>query len=381
MLYFSRGVPAHPGCGGIRAGHRKTGVHVILNPYLHFEEHRIYNPLRDESLLPEDPRFSLLRDIRATGSVPTHPESDPVMALRADEWLIGDAEDLSHRFFLKYVSIETHTVCNQGCYFCPVSVARREKYFMPDELWESILRQLEAYSESIEGISTIQYNEPTVDPRFTTQIRQIKERGLQPAIISNGTGLLPRVVDELMAMGGVRYVSINFSTMDEERYLKERGSKQLSRVLENLRYMKDFQLGREMDITVLGTGDDRHRRDFEEISAEFGGSCFEVRYFEVMNRAGNLSIGLSPSASGGKLCGCEQTGSRPLQWLHVTAQGKVVFCCQDYYEKYVVGDFNDQSLEEILSGEKMARLRRWSYGVAEAPAKFICRHCVYARRS
>jgi len=354
---------------------------VILNPYLHFDEDRIYNPLRDLSVLPEDPRFPLLVQIRLGQNAVDKLDPDAAAALSAEEWIIPDSEDLSHRFLLKYVSIETHTVCNQGCYFCPVSLARREKYFMPDELWESILRQLRPYRQTIEGISTIQYNEPTVDRRFKTQIKQLKDSGLAPAIISNGTGLLPRVVDALMEIGGVRYLSINFSTMDPERYLEERGSNQLPKVLENLRYLKNFQLGQEMDITVLGTGDDRHRRDYEEISAEFSGSCFDVRYFEVMNRAGNLPIGLSPSVSDGTLCGCEQTGSRPLQWLHVTAQGKVVFCCQDYYEKYIVGDFNKQTLEEILSGEKMARLRRWSYGVEGAPEKFICRHCVYARRS
>ena len=354
---------------------------MILNPYLHIDEDRIYNPLRDQSILPADPRFPLLQEIHHSGTGLERLEAPELDRLAAEGWILDDSEDLSHRFLLKYVSVETHTVCNQGCYFCPVSFARREKYFMPDELWESILGQLSPYRQSIEGISTIQYNEPTVDPRFTTQIRQIRDSGLAPAIISNGTGLLPKIVDELMAMGGVRYLSINFSTMDENRYREERNSSQFSRVLENLQYMKDFQLGQEMDITVLGVGDERHQQDFEQISAEFGGSCFDVRYFEVMNRAGNLPIGLSPRASAGKLCGCEQTGSRPLQWLHVTAQGKVVFCCQDYYEKYVVGDFRTQSLEEILGGEKMARLRRWSYGVEEAPEKFICRHCVYARRS
>lgn len=352
---------------------------MIINPYLHYDEGLIYNPLKDRSLRAGDLGFSALMTLRVSRDL-SSVEKSLCDELAREDWLISEEADLSHQFFLKYVSIETHTVCNQGCYFCPVSFSRREKYFMPDEVYDSILAQLSVYAGSIEGVSTIQYNEPTVDPRFFRQIESLKQAGLPPAIISNGTGLRPKIVDALMEIGGVRYVSINFSTMDPERYLEERGSNQLPKVLENLRYMKDFQLGQEMDITVLGTGDERHRRDFEEISAEFAESCFDVRYFEVMNRAGNLPVGLSPSASSGALCGCEQTGSRPLQWLHVTAQGQVVFCCQDYYENYLVGDFRQQSLEEILSGEKMARLRRWSYGVEEAPEDFICRKCIYARR-
>jgi len=354
---------------------------VIINPYLHFDENRIYNPLRDQSVSSDDARFSLLRELRRSKETIETFDEALITAMRTEGWLIGAEEDLSHRFFLKYVSIETHTVCNQGCYFCPVSSHRREKYFMPDELYESILKQLTAYRDTIEGVSTIQYNEPTVDRRFLKQIKSLSDYGLPPAIISNGTGLTPGIIDSLMAMGGVRYLSINFSTMDPLRYRKERKSGQLARVLTNLKYMKDFRLAPEMDITVLGTGDERHQRDFEEISKEFGDSCFDVRYFEVMNRAGSLPIGLAPVAGTGLLCGCEQTGSRPLQWLHVTAQGRCVFCCQDYFEKYCPGDFRKQSLQEILGGEKMARLRRWSYGIEEAPEDFICRKCIYAIRS
>ena len=67
------------------------------------------------------------------------PEDD---ALSAAGWLLPADEDPSARFLLKYVSLEAHTVCNQSCYFCPVSVAPRESYFMPTELYERIVGEL-----------------------------------------------------------------------------------------------------------------------------------------------------------------------------------------------------------------------------------------------
>jgi len=33
-----------------------------------------------------------------------------------------------------------------------------------------------------------------------------------------------------------------------------------------------------------------------------------------------------------------------------------------------------------LGGETMARLRRWTYGVEEAPDDFLCRRCEFAIR-
>ena len=68
------------------------------------------------------------------------------------EALDTDADD-SHRFLLKYVSLESHTLCNQACYFCPVSISPRDHYFMPTELYELIVAQLAEYRATIEAIS------------------------------------------------------------------------------------------------------------------------------------------------------------------------------------------------------------------------------------
>jgi hypothetical protein len=103
-----------------------------------------------------------------------------------------------------------------------------------------------------------------------------------------------------------------------------------------------------------------------------------VQLYEVMDRAGYLQIGRAIGRDGRSLCGCENVGSRPLQHLHITPYGKCVLCCEDYDENYAVGDLTRQSVAEVLAGPEIARLRRWAYGVEEAPDDFICRKCVFA---
>ena len=98
-----------------------------------------------------------------------------------------------------------------------------------------------------------------------------------------------------------------------------------------------------------------------------------------MDRAGYLQIGLKVARPDRRLRGCENIGSRPLQHLHVTPRGKVVFCCEDYDEYHVVGDLTSDSVASVLAGDELAKLRRWSYGIDEAPPNFMCRKCVYAR--
>jgi hypothetical protein len=347
------------------------------NPFLHLSPLRVYNPLTDRTLeagsAAGDALLAVLR-----GADPAHLPAGTRALLLEQEWLVPAHEDLSTRSYLKYVSLEAHTVCNQSCYFCPVSVAPREDYFMPTELYERIVAELAGYRATIEAVFMINYNEPTVDPRFLAQVETLLGAGLPPAVLTNASGLTPARIDSLVAMGGLRYLSVNLSTLDRERYVRDRGGDHLATVLRHVTYAAERPVAREMDLVVLGTGDDRHRRDFEEIRERFGGTRFNVKSFEVMDRAGYLQIGLKPTLGARRLAGCENNGSRPLQHLHITPRALCVLCCEDYDEAYVVGDLTTASVEEVLRGPELARLRRRAYGIDDAPADFICNKCVFA---
>ena len=149
-----------------------------LNPFLHLGPDRVYNPLTDRMLLSGDPGYGALTRLLAgvVGLADVAPEE--VVALSSAGWLLDSMLDPARQFLLKYVSLEAHTVCNQSCYFCPVSIAPREDYFMPDELYERIVGELAAYRQTIEAVIMINYNEPTIDKRFVEQVRTIKRAGL-----------------------------------------------------------------------------------------------------------------------------------------------------------------------------------------------------------
>ena len=347
-------------------------------PFLHVESERLYNPLTSRYLEPHEGGYSELRAAalgQATldGLTPTDRA-----ALVAAGWMVEDSPTLSSRFLLKYASLEAHTACNQGCYFCPVAEHPRETFSMPLDFYEEVVEQLAEFRDTLEGVSMINYNEPTIDKRFVEQVGILLKHRLPPAVLTNATGLTPDRIDAILALGRLKYLSVNLSTLDRARYAADRRGDHLRVVLKNLDYVKNVRLAETMEIAVLGQGDENHKRDFAEISELFGETCFTVKYYEVMNRAGNVPLGLRPTKARAGLCGCEQTGSRPVQWVHITPHGKAVLCCQDYFDRYEVGDLHQESLRDILTGERMSLLRRWVYGMEEAPADFLCRDCIYA---
>jgi MoaA/NifB/PqqE/SkfB family radical SAM enzyme len=363
--------------GNHRACDRDGSGPWRVSPWVHREEGRLRHPLTGRELTAGEPGYVRLRQLAASGGALEN-LSDTEMGLLSDGWLEPLAADHSHEFRLRYVSLETCSTCTQGCYFCPVGAAPRPTELMTTELFESIVRQLAAHRATIEGVGLSNYNEPTADRRFVDQVALLHDQRLPPAVLSNASGFTPDKVDAIVELGGLSYLGINISTLDRERYRSDRGKDHLPRVLEHLDYMKNKPVAETMALVVLGRNDRAHEREVAALTRRFAGSNFVVRPFDIMDRAGWLDIGLGPERPHRRLRGCENLGSRPLEHLHITAGGKVVFCCEDYDEVHTVGNLNHQTVDEVLASDEMARLRRWAYGLEEAPDDFICRSCLFA---
>src|SRR5688572_1257397 len=109
------------------------------SPFLHIDRDRVYDPLTDRTVSAGEEEYERFRAFergeRAGG---------------LDGWLISSDTDLSRRHHLKIVSLETMTMCNQKCYFCPVSIAPRADYVMPDEFFERIVAELTSFRSTLQ---------------------------------------------------------------------------------------------------------------------------------------------------------------------------------------------------------------------------------------
>lgn len=357
----------------------RSQAHWIVSPFLHVNPQQVYNPLTDMSITVTDDGYQALRSLLNGEQVIRQLPENVRDYLFKQKWIVdNNMPVLSKKFHLKYVALEANTACNQSCYFCPVSVAPRHAYTMSLEQYRHIASQLVAYKDTLLAVFMNNYNEPTIDKFFLERVRILKSYDLKPALLSNATGLVPKVVDQLIAMDGLPYMTINLSTIDQQQYVETRGRKHLNQVLKNLDYMKSRPVAETMNTVVIGEGDDIHQRNYETILAYFADTRFKVEYAVAIDRAAYLNIGQSLHSPIQHLGGCEQTGSRPLQHLHITAHGICVLCCQDYNEDYPIGDLNEQTIEEVLTGSAIAKMRNQVYGLDDAPDNFICRRCVFA---
>jgi len=355
----------------------ETPLTGTVSPFLHDRGESLYNPLSGVEIAKTDPRFQALARVgegRAGGV-------DPVLLthLRAERFLIDDIERESRRTHLLYLSLETCTSCNHRCPFCPVSIEPREREVMSQELFERVVDQaVEAGGDRI-VVFLSNYNEPTFDPLFEDRVRYLFARKLAVSILTNASGFTPERCALFESLGRFRYIGVNLPTLRPDRYEKLHGTRDLPRVMANMDAMHAASIADETAIVALGDEDDEHRRDVEELRAHFEPKGWTVRSFKIRSRPDSGTYVVEPPPIE-RLRGCELMGSRPFEHLHVTATGTAVLCCQDYYEKLTVGNVKTQSVADILGGDAMARLRRWTYGVEQAPDDFLCRRCEFAIR-
>jgi pyruvate-formate lyase-activating enzyme len=276
---------------------------------------------------------------------------------------------------LRFLALETSTICSQRCTFCPVSTQGRPNTWMSADTLDRVIESLR--EQPVETVYLNGFNEPTLTPNLVEIVKRL--RAVSSAHITlntNGSGLRAKLADELIAAGVPEFV-VNLSTIDPEEYARVRGYSDVGRVLRNVEHLLERarEKGASVTLLVLGNLDERHAENVLAIERRFAHLSPKVVICPLGEYAGdprNTTV-LHP----GRLRGCGQE-DRPNQWVHLAANGEALLCCHDYAQAYVVGDVNVQSLDGIFNDGRLEQFRRWISGAEEAPADFICRRCQLA---
>lgn len=291
-----------------------------------------------------------------------------------NRFLFLETVDQDRSFNLLYVEIDPNTVCNHACIYCPVAVKPRKKDEIKEELFDDILSQLESLKSDADlSVCLCAYNEVTLDKRYPRFVKKIRDKGFSHIIISNGSNLDPPLVDELIDLG-VKDVDLNIPALDEDEFFRLVGNRHIGKIIRNVDYMAKKPLN--VNVLVHGVGDARHYRNFSDLKKRFKDTPVKVSMGATMDRSGLLDNEYQCNIERDKLAGCTNAGSRFFNWIHISSQGDSFLCPMDYNYNYVLGNVNESSIEEILTGDKMALYRRYAYGLEPAPADFMCRKCV-----
>ena len=278
-------------------------------------------------------------------------DRDALMAKIQQEQEEGPITRLRH----PEVRYETTDHCNAECIMCPRDV---HKFGRPHGIMD-----MEKYKRSIDEVAELGckqvvltgFGEPLIDKRLEQKVAYAKDKGLRTYIISNAS-LLTRKRAEGLIRAGLDELRLSYYGMRKESYEAVMVGLNFEVTMSNLLGFLELrdELGSkkprlEINWLVLPENeeDTDHFREFWEPRADaieiwkphnFGdGRDYRQRYEEVAMKT---------------TCGRPENGPLQIQW-----DGEVIPCCYDYNNQIVLGNAFEQSVLEVLNGEKYRLLR------------------------
>ena len=264
----------------------------------------------------------------------------------------------------KEARIEISTLCNYGCIFCPHKTTFwRKKTVMDNELFIYIIDKLQQELPQIDTITLTGMGEVLTDPSAIEKIRACKTRGFKVNILTNGSLLDEKIIDEILALG-VDTIRISLHTLDHVQYEKITGSKKHSQVLKMIQYIIDHKHNTKLIISCDII--DINKSNVDELIRIYKNTADILEIWKPHNWSnwGNYRNGERKKQS----CGRPRHG--PIQ---IQIDGTINMCCFDYNGKLEIGDLKTQTIKEIFSSERFKTIE--AFHKWEENNHLLCNTC------
>lgn len=294
--------------------------------------------------------------------------------------------------------VEPTTICNLACRTCIRNVWEDDQADMTMETFGALMEGLDGLS-SLERVIFTGFGEPLAHPHILDMIQAVRERGIAVSVGSNGLLLDPRMSRELVRLGVDRLV-VSVDGVKAETYAGVRGA-MLSAVLDNIRALNEAKQQMNSLFPALGIEFVALRRNVAELG-DLTGLAMRMGAARVLvsnvlpyteDMRGEILYGHEPQppfSAGGwpvKLGAWVTWGNLELPRMHWGAErrcrfvqdrslvvgwdGSVAPCYalshnysyfaidgrQKQVTRYVLGNANQQPLDEIWMSEEYVRFR------------------------
>ncbi|GAB4375956.1 MAG: SPASM domain-containing protein [Elainellaceae cyanobacterium] len=271
------------------------------------------------------------------------------------------------------VHIETQTVCNAKCVFCPYVELDRVGQRMSDELFTKIVNDLTAIPTSVPfTVCPFKISDPILEKRLPEMIDILQ--GKLPSVTihlaTNGSAFTESKIDALATTR--RSVNINVSLNDHRSETYEKlMSLKFERTISNLELLHDkFVRGEFPHHVAIGRVSGNREEDIEFL--EWVSKKFP-HFRVIIKPAGNWIGNVSSRTHDAVLpIGC-------LAWFQVSimATGDVALCCMDAYGEKLLGNVSTSSVLEIYNSPEHRQYRESQSRTNLSP----CSKCTYPETS
>lgn len=267
--------------------------------------------------------------------------------------------------------IENTNICNADCCFCPHKYMLRKTGNIPMDLFRKLIDQCRQLK--INYITVYGFGEPLLDKYFFDRIIYAKTRGIKRVTTNTNAMFLDKDKVKKLLASGLDEIFISFDAATASTYQKIRPGLNFKTVENNILYLikerKSLNLKKpEIILSYVECNENKNETKFYIKKWEKLVDHVSISFMH--NWTGKIKEGQNNFP--------EQRDPCRLLWtdMVISWNGDVPICCQDYENKIILGNVYKESITDIWSGKKMAKIRKFHQRL-EFNQISLCRNCTY----
>lgn len=274
---------------------------------------------------------------------------------------------------LSHLEIEITNNCNLACSICPHSRMKRPKGFMS---WETLKKAMESIPKDGKKRTTFLHmiGEPLLHPELIEMINYVSKHNFFTSISTNAMLLDNRMAQKLLN-SKVDEITLALDSLNEEVYNKIRVKGNLQRVRHNidnflsLWFTSDRSKKVELQV-VINKLNESEVPTFENLygwlNNEKNGKLRIKEYSTFAGKTKNMQ----PKEIAPRRFKCNKlNNSMAILW-----NGDVSICCRASEGECLIGNLQENTLEEIWNGEKL-KFYRQALKNQEFDKIQLCKNC------
>ncbi len=306
-----------------------------------------------------------------------------VVSPNIEKWLAERGNLFPH-----VLQVQTINRCNAACQMCPYpyTIHLQPKQIMDDAMFSKIVAECAGHPDLHEFVP-MSKNEPLLDPKLEERIAEFKAAAgphQLVEVVTNASALTPKRYEKLL-QSGLDLLTISLSAHSETTFNKVMQGLSWSQVRKNLEALSKAPT-RKINVMLRFVRQRDNDSEFPAFRRYWRGKGFNVVPFNLNNRAGVVKnyaeilpeVGQRLEAISRHVMGRRYLKVCPhaFSLMHVLENGNVPLCANDWENREILGNVQNNTLAEIYNGPRFQEIRQMMLDgrYEEIPA---CKDCSF----
>lgn len=265
---------------------------------------------------------------------------------------IKNVDSIKH--YKPEVALELTNYCNSRCIFCTHDKMTREKGFIKKDLYIKIINDM--FNNGYKCLNLTGFGEPMLNKEIVDVIKYAKKRNILVKMFTNGA-LLNKELATKILNANLDEIIFSIDTVNKSEYAKTRVGLDLDTVIGNLKQMCETKIKFKYK-TVISVQSTLYK-GFEKVNIvykELTNVVDKITFQSAFNWAGRMNDYRGPI--GNKKYGYQFPCH--LLWYNLVIRwnGEVSLCCVDYDSDIILGNLNNDSLDDVWNSENFKKYRK-----------------------